>query len=211
MRIGRAVSGCWPYATTRGGSRPSWPLAGCAAIVHRLARALGLGTPAAAATPPTRCRSCHAIHVLVSTATMTRRSATIEVIGAALAAKRARAGATGASPGRHCGTITPRGNPFDDALEALGVAVGAVVCALGPHPLAVACGRGVDGARCWPRRRCICRRSPCVATTYRNAHGENGWVIAGQCTRLGLPRARSRAPMRSQPARSTRRPLQASE
>jgi hypothetical protein len=30
------------------------------------------------------------------------------------------------------GRITPRGSPFDDALEALGVAVGAVVRALGP-------------------------------------------------------------------------------
>jgi transposase-like protein len=40
----------------------------------------------------TRCRTCHATHVLVSTATLARRSATIEVIGAALAAKRAGLG-----------------------------------------------------------------------------------------------------------------------
>ena len=40
----------------------------------------------------TRCRICRATHVLVSTATLTRRSATIEVIGAALAAKRAGLG-----------------------------------------------------------------------------------------------------------------------
>lgn len=114
----------------------------------------------------TRCRSCHATHVLVSTATLSRRSATIEVIGAALAAKRAGLGhrriaarlgvpaatvrgwlrrfAVRAEQVRavatswahrldaNVGRITPRGSPFDDALEALGVAVGAVVRALGP-------------------------------------------------------------------------------
>lgn len=114
----------------------------------------------------TRCRTCRATHVLVSTATLTRRSAMIDVIGAALAAKRAGLGhrciatrlgvpaatvrgwlrrfAVRAEQVRavatawahrldaNVGRITPRGSPFDDALEALGVAVGAVVRALGP-------------------------------------------------------------------------------
>lgn len=114
----------------------------------------------------TRCRACRATHVLVSTATLTRRSATIEVIGAALAAKRAGLGhrriadrlgvpaatvrgwlrrfTVRAEQVRAVATawahrldanvwrITPRGSPFDDALEALGVAVGAVVRTLGP-------------------------------------------------------------------------------
>jgi hypothetical protein len=113
-----------------------------------------------------RCRICRATHVLVSTVTLCRRSATIEVIGAALAAKRAGLGhrriadqlgvpaatvrgwlrrftaraeqvrATATTWAYRLDTnvwrITPRGSPFDDALEALGVAVGAVVRVLGP-------------------------------------------------------------------------------
>jgi hypothetical protein len=103
---------------------------------------------------------------LVPTATLLRRSATIEVIGAALHAKRAGLGhrsiairlgvpaatvrgwlrrfaaraehlrAVAASWAHrldaNVGSITPRGSPFDDALEALGVAVGAVTRMLGP-------------------------------------------------------------------------------
>jgi hypothetical protein len=96
--------------------------------------------------------------VLVSKATLTRRSATIEVIGAALVAKRAGLG-IGASPSgwvpadrprvavpvhgprravraaaaarayrldANVGRITSRRSPFDDALEALSVAVGVI-------------------------------------------------------------------------------------
>lgn len=113
-----------------------------------------------------RCRACHATHVLVPTCTLLRRSALIEVIGAALHAKRAGLGhrriadrlgipaATvrgwlrrfaaraelieAAVTSRTCrldhnvGRIAPRGSPFDDALEALGVAVGVAIRVLGP-------------------------------------------------------------------------------
>jgi hypothetical protein len=104
--------------------------------------------------------------VLVPTATLLRRGDAIEVIGAALLAKRAGLGhrriaarrgvpaatvrgwlrrfaaradhlcavATGwayrLDPG--LGRIQPRGSPVADALEALGVAVGAAVRVLGP-------------------------------------------------------------------------------
>jgi hypothetical protein len=113
-----------------------------------------------------RCRACRTSHVLVPTATLVRRGDTIEVIGAALLAKRAglghrriatrlgvpaatvrgwlrrfaaradqlRAFATGWAYRLDptLGRVQPRGSPVADALEALGVAVGAAIRVLGP-------------------------------------------------------------------------------